>query len=141
MSITFDIIQEEDFLKPVEYILSELKDQHIILLNGNLGAGKTTFSKYFCEKLGIPKHGVSSPTFSIVNTHKTDKTTVHHFDLYRIKSTEELLDIGFEDYLYSQHFCLIEWPDIGLSLVPQNHIQIQIQVLENKRILTLNSRN
>jgi tRNA threonylcarbamoyladenosine biosynthesis protein TsaE len=141
MGKIFDIKEEDDFKMVAEYILENLSDYKIILLNGNLGAGKTTFTKYFCACLGLPKHGISSPTYSIVNVHTINGITIHHFDLYRIKSTEELLDIGFEDYLYSKQYCVIEWPDIAMSLIPQQHIEITISQKENTREVKLKTKN
>jgi tRNA threonylcarbamoyladenosine biosynthesis protein TsaE len=141
MQQSFKIIQIEDWQAPVKYIAEQLIDYKIILLNGNLGAGKTTFAKYFCAHLGLPMHGISSPTFSIVNVHSIGQKKIYHFDLYRIKSTEELLDIGFEDDLYSQDYCLIEWPDIALSLIPKKHIEIHIEVHPDYRMLQLRTKN
>jgi tRNA threonylcarbamoyladenosine biosynthesis protein TsaE len=141
MEKAFDIKQVDGFKIVAEYILENLLDYKIILLNGNLGAGKTTFTKYFCACLGLPKHGISSPTYSIVNVHSINNITINHFDLYRIKSTEELLDIGFEDYLYSNHYCMIEWPDIAMSLMPQHYIEIYISQKESKRELILKTKN
>jgi tRNA threonylcarbamoyladenosine biosynthesis protein TsaE len=141
MEKAFDIKQVDGFKIVAEYILENLSDYKIILLNGNLGAGKTTFTKYFCACLGLPKHGISSPTYSIVNVHSINNITINHFDLYRIKSTEELLDIGFEDYLYSNHYCVIEWPDIAMSLMPQHYIEIYISQKESKRELILKTKN
>jgi tRNA threonylcarbamoyladenosine biosynthesis protein TsaE len=141
MQQSFKITQLEDWNVPVKYSIEERKDHKIILLNGNLGAGKTTFAKYFCAYFGLPIHGISSPTFSIVNTHQVTEKKIHHFDLYRIKNTEELLDIGFEDYLYSQDYCLIEWPDIALSLIPKKHLEVNITVHETYRIVQINSKN
>ncbi len=137
----FDIQDESDFKTVVNYIRNDLPDFKIILLNGQLGAGKTTFAKYFCESLGLPKHGISSPTFSIVNVHTINNTVINHFDLYRIKSTEELLDIGFEDYLYANAYNLIEWPEIALQLIPHKHIDIHITIKENSRALSLEIKN
>jgi tRNA threonylcarbamoyladenosine biosynthesis protein TsaE len=141
MEKVFDIKQEDGFKIVAEYIIKNLSDYKIILLNGNLGAGKTTFTKYFCACLGLPKHGISSPTYSILNIHNINGITIHHFDLYRIKSTEELLDIGFEDYLYSKQYCIIEWPDIAMSLIPRLHIEINIAQKESTRTVTLKTKN
>jgi tRNA threonylcarbamoyladenosine biosynthesis protein TsaE len=141
MERIFNIQQEGEFKIVADYILENLSEYKIILLNGNLGAGKTTFSKYFCGCLGLPKDAVSSPSFSILNVYSINEIAIHHFDLYRIKSTEELLDIGFEDYLYSKQFCLIEWPDIAMSIIPSHHIEINISLQENTRKLILKTKN
>ncbi len=141
MQKKFKIAQIDDWHDPVKYIIEQLNDYQILLLNGNLGAGKTTFAKYFCAHFGLPMHGISSPTFSIVNVHTINQKKIYHFDLYRIKNTEELLDIGFEDDLYSQNYCLIEWPEIALSLIPKKHIELQIEVHPDYRILQLTAKN
>ncbi|MBQ7452809.1 MAG: tRNA (adenosine(37)-N6)-threonylcarbamoyltransferase complex ATPase subunit type 1 TsaE [Clostridia bacterium] len=84
------------------------KKGDILLLYGDLGAGKTVFAKGFVSHFS--RASVVSPTFTIVNTYP-GKTPVYHFDLYRIENPAELEQIGFEDYLYGGGICLIEWPE------------------------------
>ena len=95
----------------------------ILLFEAPMGAGKTTFIKALCHTLGV-KEAISSPTFSLVNCYMdSKKNPIYHFDLYRLNSLEEALDIGIEDYLDSGHRCMIEWPDKIRQLLPKT-IQI-----------------
>ncbi|OHX67618.1 tRNA (adenosine(37)-N6)-threonylcarbamoyltransferase complex ATPase subunit type 1 TsaE [Flammeovirga pacifica] len=96
------------------------------LFHGEMGAGKTTFIKAICEVLGVMDH-VNSPTFALVNEYMTDKAdTVYHFDMYRIKDPSEAFDIGFEEYLYSDNLCLIEWPSKVERLLPEDCTEVTI---------------
>jgi tRNA threonylcarbamoyladenosine biosynthesis protein TsaE len=98
------------------------------LFSGDLGAGKTTLIKAIGKTLGIEKE-MSSPTFSIINEYRTQNgEKVYHFDFYRLKEEREAFDIGVEEYLDSGHFCLIEWPEKIPSLVPKEHVTINLVV-------------
>lgn len=109
--------------------------QHkVILFEGEMGAGKTTFIKVLVEQMGT-KDEISSPTFSIVNEYETNSGKVFHFDMYRIKSEEEAMDFGIEEYLYSNHYCFIEWPSKIESLIPAEHHTIKIIAEENSRTI------
>ncbi len=89
----------------------------VVLLNGAMGAGKTTFVAELCRQLGCTI-AATSPTYALVNEYKTTTgKIIYHFDLYRLKSLEEALDIGIEEYLDSGNICLIEWPEIVLDLI------------------------
>lgn len=87
---------------------------NILLLKGNLGAGKTTFSQFLLKELGSTDE-ISSPTYSIVNEYDTPKGKVYHFDLYRLKSVEEAYDFGIEEYLDNAFLSIIEWPEIYMD--------------------------
>jgi tRNA threonylcarbamoyladenosine biosynthesis protein TsaE len=103
----------------------------IIIFNGEMGAGKTTLINALCKKLSV-LDATSSPTFSLVNEYITiDKQLVYHFDFYRIKTENEALDMGVDDYFYSNHYCFIEWAEKIPNLVPEKHSVINISVLEN----------
>jgi tRNA threonylcarbamoyladenosine biosynthesis protein TsaE len=91
-------------------------DKSIVLFKGDLGAGKTTLIKMICSNKGVQGE-MSSPTFSIVNEYSGADDALYHFDLYRIENHEELLDIGFEDYLDSGRICLIEWPSVAENIL------------------------
>ena len=106
----FNINKIEDWQRVVEEILPKLK-HNILLLKGNLGAGKTTFTQFLLKNLGS-KDEVSSPTYAIVNEYRTPKGNVFHFDLYRMKSIEEVYDIGMDEYLSNACLCIIEWPEV-----------------------------
>lgn len=113
-------------------------DENIWVLNGEMGAGKTTLSKAICAELGV-MDTVQSPTFSIVNEYlTTSDELIYHFDFYRLEQPEEALAIGVEEYFDSGNVCLIEWPQKIGSLLPETHLSIEIRVLENEnRVLTL----
>ena len=110
--------------------------QHkIILFEGEMGAGKTTFIKEILRQMGTSDEP-SSPTFSIVNEYHTKVGRVYHFDFYRIKSEEEAMDFGVEEYLDSGNFCFIEWPDKIESLIPKPHHIVNIMAKNSERIIT-----
>jgi tRNA threonylcarbamoyladenosine biosynthesis protein TsaE len=110
----------------------------IILFNGQMGAGKTTLINQLAKNIGVTD-ATGSPTFSLVNEYKTnDNQTIFHFDFYRLKSENEALDMGVEDYLYSGNWCFIEWSEKIPNLIPENHSKIEIVILDNgNRKLTL----
>lgn len=101
-----------------------------------MGAGKTTLIKEICRQLGSVDN-LSSPTFQIVNEYLGSKGSIYHFDLYRIKNSIELIDIGIEDYLFSDNYCLIEWPDIVKEFLPKNYLEVLISVKNDERKITL----
>lgn len=111
----------------------------VILFYGEMGNGKTTLIKQLCKKLGVTEP-TSSPTFSIVNEYKTnDNKTIYHFDFYRIKDETEVLDFGYEEYLYSNNFCFIEWPEKIPNMIPNNTEKVYINIDEDgNRVITLN---
>ncbi|WP_297984360.1 tRNA (adenosine(37)-N6)-threonylcarbamoyltransferase complex ATPase subunit type 1 TsaE [uncultured Chryseobacterium sp.] len=122
----FTINKIEDWQKIVEEILPQLQ-HNILLLKGNLGAGKTTFTQFLMKNLGTEDE-VSSPTYAIVNEYHTPKGNVFHFDLYRMKNIGEVYDIGMEEYLDNAYLCIIEWPEIyedELRDLPHHQITIQ----------------
>lgn len=112
--------------KAQEFIAA-IGDNHVIAFYGAMGAGKTTFIRALCEELGV-KEPVTSPTFAIVNEYEGP---IYHFDFYRIKRLEEAYDMGFEDYIYSGHLCLIEWPELIEDLLPDNTVRVHITVDED----------
>ena len=122
----FNINKIEDWQNVVNEILPKL--QHpILLLKGNLGAGKTTFTQFLLKNLGSSDE-VSSPTYAIVNEYHTAKGKIFHFDLYRMKNIEEVYDIGIEEYLDNAYLCIIEWPEIyeeELEDFPHHELKIE----------------
>ena len=116
-------------------LLASFPDERIFAFYGKMGAGKTTFIKSICEFMGTDDP-VTSPTFSIVNEYNTSKGIVYHFDFYRIKDQKEALDIGLEEYLYSQNYCFMEWPEKVDQLLPENFVSVEIaELLENTRTI------
>jgi len=101
-----------------------LKQMPIAVFYGAMGVGKTTFIKVLCRLLGITET-VSSPSFAIINEYsRTDGEPVYHFDLYRLKQPDELLEIGGDEYFYSGNICLIEWPDNAGEYLPTEAVKI-----------------
>ena len=110
----------------------------VILLNGNLGAGKTFFVKAVCSEYGIGN--VSSPSFAIVNEYSGTKK-INHFDFYRIRKVRELYDIGFTEYLNDESITFIEWADLYPEVAPSKYYKVEIRYLDEpsrKIILTKN---
>jgi tRNA threonylcarbamoyladenosine biosynthesis protein TsaE len=104
----------------------EKENISVLCLKGDLGAGKTTFSKSLFNSLGVVDE-IQSPTFSLVNEyHNENGDSFFHFDFYRIKNIEEAYDIGYEDYFYSGGLCVVEWPEMieGLLNLPKGVIFI-----------------
>lgn len=108
--VTFSISSIGDWQKVVSEILPQMQ-HNILLLKGNLGAGKTTFTQFLLKNLGSTDE-VNSPTYSIVNEYTTPKGKIFHFDLYRLKNIDEVYDIGIEEYLDNAQLCIIEWPEV-----------------------------
>ena len=121
------------------HIIEKGLDYKIWIFDGEMGAGKTTLIKSICKNLGVIDE-VSSPTFSIVNEYKTvNGKTVYHFDFYRIKSIEEVYDMGVEDYFNSGNLCLVEWPE-KIKEILENEIvfQIFINLKNSQRFIEIN---
>lgn len=97
----------------------------ILLFYGEMGVGKTTLIKEISKQLGV-KGIINSPTFSIVNEYEIKDDIIYHFDFYRIKNEEEAMDIGVEDYFFSSHWNLIEWPQNISNLIPTNSSKIEL---------------
>ncbi|MFN7910941.1 MAG: tRNA (adenosine(37)-N6)-threonylcarbamoyltransferase complex ATPase subunit type 1 TsaE [Bacteroidota bacterium] len=100
-------------------------NKKVVLFYGEMGSGKTTLIKELCQQLGS-KSQFSSPTFQIVNEYVYDGGLIFHFDLYRLNATSELIDLGFDDYLFSGNYCFIEWPQKSEELVTHDFIQINL---------------
>ncbi|NQY05204.1 MAG: tRNA (adenosine(37)-N6)-threonylcarbamoyltransferase complex ATPase subunit type 1 TsaE [Flavobacteriaceae bacterium] len=121
MEITYSL-EEIDLVAEKLLDFSQTKT---LLFYGEMGVGKTTLIKVLCKKLGVTD-SISSPTFSLVNQYLGKESNVFHFDFYRIEDEEEVYDIGFEDYLSSNSWILIEWPEKIPNLIPLSHNKISI---------------
>lgn len=102
------------------------KGGEIFLLDGDLGTGKTVFSKGLGNGLGVSEP-VSSPTFTIVNIYESGRLPFYHFDVYRISDIDEMDEIGYEDYFYGNGVCLVEWAELIRELLPENCISVKIE--------------
>ncbi len=98
----------------------------VYCLKGDLGTGKTVFTKGFAEGLGISSH-ITSPTFTIINEYTEGRLPLYHFDVYRIGSCDEMYDIGYEEYIDGDGVCLIEWAELIEDIIPQNAVWITIE--------------
>lgn len=137
----FTIQSIEDLMPIVDEIIHLSKKNTIFCFYGNLGAGKTTLIKFICEQLQVLDN-ISSPTYPIINEYKTkDSYIIYHIDLYRLKSIDEAMNIGIEDYLYSNHLCFIEWPDNFEAILPDNPIKIKITKFDDHRNIEIVSNN
>ena len=120
--------------------VEHIGNHRVFAFYGSMGAGKTTFIKQLCEDMGT-QDVVNSPTFAIVNVYDVQTPysgEVYHFDCYRLKDLREAQDFGAEEYLYSGNYCFIEWPEMIAPLLPEDTVQVRIEVQENgNRILTL----
>ncbi len=120
-------------------ILRDFPEARVFALRGELGAGKTTLIKGFCQALGV-KDSTSSPSFAIVNEYwSTEHGPVYHFDLYRLRDARELEGIGFTEYVDSDAYCFVEWPELAADLLPPGTVFIDMAINGEERILTLRS--
>jgi len=120
-----------------KFILDNVTSK-VLLLYGDMGAGKTTLIKSLVKALGS-HDDVSSPTFSIVNEYKVLDGLVYHFDLYRLKDIEEAYNFGIEEYLYSNQWIIMEWPQLIESLLPEESNRIDLVINNHlSRSITLN---
>lgn len=117
--------EEETFLFAKKFA-SVLRPGDMVCLSGGLGAGKTVFTKGVCEYFGV-REMVSSPTFTIVNEYAaSDGRKIYHFDMYRLEEQDELIEIGFDEYLNSGAICLVEWPENIPDFLPAHRRQVTI---------------
>lgn len=116
MEITFSLDKIDEIAKKI----LTLSKHKIFLLEGEMGVGKTTLTKAIAKQLGV-KEVTSSPTFSLVNEYQSDDGLLYHFDLFRLEDLSEAYDIGIEEYLDSDNFCFIEWPEKIMSILPEYH--------------------
>ena len=131
--MTFFVDKEIELEPVAQQILAKCNSQRVFTFSGNLGSGKTTFIKYLCKVLGVEEQ-VTSPTFALVNEYQgANKLKIYHFDFYRIKNIQEAYDMGYEEYFYSGKYCFIEWPELIKELVPNDAINIYIEVENGKR--------
>ncbi len=137
-SITADTL---DQLPAAAQAMARAMQGHsVFALQGEMGAGKTTFVNALMNHLGVTKDATGSPSFAIVNQYTLPSgDPVYHFDLYRLQTPEEVYETGFLDYTDSGHLCLIEWPDRAGSLMPDDALTITITVdpITDARTITL----
>ena len=137
-SISIDISDINLHKEAAKQLINFAKNEKVFLFDAPLGAGKTTFIKSLCEFLEV-SDTMSSPTYSIVNEYATKSNVkVFHFDLYRIKSEIELFELGFEEYISSNNYVFIEWPELALPYL-DSYLRIIIKTENNNRYLCAES--
>ena len=134
--MSFYLADETNTLALGKKIAAVLKPGLIIFLNGNLGAGKTTLVRGILHGLGH-QHAVKSPTYNLVEIYKFSRLYLYHFDFYRFNDPYEWEEAGFRDYFNADTICLIEWPEKASGLLPDADLDINIQILETGRNLSI----
>ena len=122
----FESFSEKDTFEAGKRLGEQCAPGDIILLNGDLGVGKTVFTKGFGRGLGIDEP-ISSPTFTIVQIYEEGRLPLYHFDVYRIADVEEMDEIGYEDYFFGQGVCLIEWAELIKEILPEKCLSVTIE--------------
>lgn len=127
-----------DLEEVAQIVLDKIGKPSVVLLDAEMGAGKTTFVAALCKKLGT-LDSVSSPTFSLVNIYRTESgQEVIHIDLYRLESTDEFLEAGMEEYLHHDQWVFIEWPELALPFLDGSSVRISIEEIDGgKRKITI----
>ncbi len=128
----------QDLAEVAQKIIAFAQPCRVWTFRGQLGAGKTTLIKAICRELGVDD-SMSSPSFSLVNEYQSPRNeSIYHLDLYRLKSEQEAADIGVEDYIFSNKYCFIEWPEVAFGLL-DSFLDISISIANNQaRTIELN---
>lgn len=132
----FIIAEPEELEQVAEALIVFAAGRKKMIFQGEIGAGKTTFIQAICKTLGV-KTPVTSPSYSLVNEYpffdaeSQRNLPLYHLDLYRLKNLQEALDIGIEEYLYSPYHCFVEWPDLIRQLLPENTVEISLEIIDN----------
>ena len=127
MNMEISINSLDEIGKAAQEFVAAMGDRTVFAFYGKMGAGKTTFIKTVCEELGV-EDVINSPTFAIVNEYVDGRgEPIYHFDFYRIKNQQEVLDIGYEDYVYSGNVCFMEWPELIENLLPDDAVKVTIE--------------
>jgi tRNA threonylcarbamoyladenosine biosynthesis protein TsaE len=127
----------EDLSEIAIHLIAQIKNERVIAFHGEMGAGKTTLIKSICKALGT-NDSVTSPTYSLVNEYHTESgDSIYHFDFYRIESPDEAVDMGFDEYIYSNSFNLIEWPEKIIDLLPSHYVKVSLNLVEDDRIINV----
>ena len=126
-----------DLIKASQFILENSKS-NLLLISGNVGAGKTTLIKNYCKLIGVSEN-VSSPTYTLINEYNSEEGLVVHMDLYRLKNVEELNNLGVTEY-FNNRQVIIEWPEIIIDEISLNYTHINISYFDdNTRIINISN--
>tara|TARA_B100002019_G_scaffold64029_1_gene54881 strand:+ start:259 stop:687 length:429 start_codon:yes stop_codon:yes gene_type:complete len=140
MELNFEINNENELDFISKEIFEKFKSK-VFLFYGEMGVGKTAFIKSICKHLNVIDV-VSSPTFSIVNQYVNDQDEfMYHFDFYRTNNKNEIFDIGYEEYLFSDSFCFIEWPERLDNLLPNKYLEIKMKLRDGNRVIKIKEIN
>ena len=120
-----------DLKQVAREVVESLDGRTVVLLRGEMGAGKTTLISRIAAYLGA-EDTVTSPTFALVNQYEGANMRIYHFDFYRIDRIEEVFDLGYEEYFYSGDLCLVEWPEKIEELIPDSVMEVRITVGEGE---------
>ena len=129
--MVFESYSAEETFRLGELTGGRLKTGAVVTLDGDLGVGKTVFVKGVAKGLGI-REPVCSPTFTILQEYREGRIPLYHFDVYRIEDPEEMAEIGFDDYLYGDGVCLIEWAKNVSELIPKDAVRVTIEKVPEK---------
>ena len=121
-----DSFSEKETFQIAKELAENAQAGDVYCLSGDLGVGKTVFTKGFAAGLGITEP-VSSPTFTIVQIYEEGRLPLYHFDVYRIEDIEEMEEIGYEDCFYGEGVCLVEWAELIKEILPENRREIRIE--------------
>ncbi|MCP1103256.1 tRNA threonylcarbamoyladenosine biosynthesis protein TsaE [Aequitasia blattaphilus] len=124
--MVYETYQERETFELGQNLAKAAKPGSIFVLEGDLGVGKTIFTKGFAAGLGIDE-GITSPTFTIVQVYEEGRLPFYHFDVYRIGDVEEMDEIGFEEYIYSNGVSLIEWGNLIEDILPEHYTKVRIE--------------
>jgi len=137
MDVQFNI---KDILPTAQDFWKEAEGKKVFAFHGAMGAGKTTFIHALCDIKKVSST-VGSPTFSLVNEYSYPGGLIYHIDLYRLNNAEEAIRAGIEDCFYSNHICLVEWPEKALDLLPDHTVHVYLEALDNDiRRLQINNK-
>lgn len=140
MSKQITIKDINDLPRAAREFMSLMDDRTVYAFQGEMGAGKTTFIAALAQALGVDPEDANSPSFAIINEYRSQTTAelIYHFDLYRLETIDEALEIGIEDYFDSGALCLLEWPERIEPLLPDDTVVVRIAVNpDQSRTLTI----
>lgn len=138
---TVTTFSEEETIRAGIDFSQELLRGDVVALFGDLGSGKTRFTKGISQGIGITE-SVTSPTFTIVNEHHHGRLPLYHFDFYRMRSISELEEIGFDEYLFGEGICVIEWAEMIRERLPKKRYDVTLEqgLKENERFIRIEER-